>query len=117
MYLLLQAQTLSIEGWHLALSTIAMIITFIIGIWRIDRARKKDFKDELDKKADIVVVESHFLNRDEKINTIDVRLNEHEKNNNAQFTHIKEGLEEVTSRLDYSNSKIDRVHELLINKI
>ena len=116
MYLFIKAQILTINGWQLLLAAVTMIISFVLLIWKIDRARKKDFKTEIEKKADIIHVNSELKNRDEKINTIRVKLEEHEKNNISQFVSIKDNLEEILSVSEHTNQRIDKIFEMLSKK-
>lgn len=108
-------QILNITGWQLFFSASAIIISIIMGAWRIDKSRKKDFKDEIDKKADVTIMKSELKTRDEKINTIAVQLEGHEKSNDSQFGSIRETLEEIHSQLEYSNRKSDDIMKILIN--
>jgi len=109
-------QILNITGWQLFFSASAIIISIIMGAWRIDKSRKKDFKDEIDKKADMTLVVSELETRDEKINTIAAKLKGHEKSNDSQFMGIRETLEEIQTQLEYSNKKSDDIMKILINK-
>lgn len=116
MYLFILGQVLNIAGWQLGLSTIAIIISFTLMVWKIDRARKTDFKAEIGKKADMSVVKSELKLRDQSIKTLEVQINEHEKNNISEFRSIQQSLEEVHSQLEYNNKKVDDIYKILISK-
>ena len=86
-------QILSIEAYQLWISTIAIIASIVIMIWQVDRARKKDIKSELAKKADIKIMQREFKIRDERITKV-------EELSVMQDRYLKETLEEHYSILD-----------------
>lgn len=102
MYLFIMGQTLSIQGWHLWLSTIGAMLPFIIFAWNINRARKKDFKEIMNKKADIELVESELKLRDARIEYV-------ENLSIISDKYLKETLEEQHTILDTVQSDIKKI--------
>lgn len=99
MYLLILGQILNIEGWHLGMSTTAIVLSFIVAIWNINRVRKKDFNIIIDAKADVIYVKSEFKIRDERIKSV-------ESLSIIQDKYLKDTLDEQHAILDIVQSDI-----------
>lgn len=113
MYISSIGQILNIEGWHLGLSTLSVILAFVVTLWNVNRARKKDFNDIIIRKADKEVVKKDFQTRDEKINSLNVRITDHEKHNVDQYTNLKEHLEELNASIGHIHGRVDKIYEKL----
>lgn len=105
MYLFILAQILMIEWWHLGLTAIAMIISTFIGMYNINRARKKDLQNQLDKKADIAVVNREFKIRDERIIKVEDLGNIHNEFIREQFEEHRSILENLQTDIKKIISK------------
>jgi len=115
MYLLLQTK-LMIESWHLFLTGISTCVVVFAFIWNFNRARKKDFKEAMETKADIKLVESEFKTHSERINNVKESLESHEKSNKDQFLVLKDIMAESHATQSHISERIDRILEMLTKK-
>jgi len=93
-----------IEGWHLILTSAGVCLAVFGFVWNFNRARRKDFNEAMEKKADKEMV-------NEKLSNIDKRINLHEKNNDSQFISLKESMAEYHATQMYISERIDKILE------
>ena len=115
MYFLFQTQ-LMIEGWHLALTSILTCVTVFGFVWNFNRARKNDFNEAMEKKADKKVVELELEKHSERINNASISLINHEKHNKDQFLVLKDIMDESHATQSHISERIDRIFEMLTKK-
>lgn len=72
MYLFILLQIMTIEGWHLILTSIGVVTPLAALIIMIDRSRKKDWNHKLEKKAD----KSKVIDLEKKVDRINEDFNE-----------------------------------------
>jgi len=98
---LLPAQTiLNVTTLQLLYSSIGIVFTIIMAVWRIDQARKKDIDTKFSKKVDVTIFEA---------------MKEDNKEEHLRYEH---GLKELDkSQKEFQKDmgvKIDKIYEYII---
>lgn len=110
MYLFVQTK-LVIEWGTFALTIISVCAVVFGSIWNFNRARKKDFNEAMDKKADAKEVNEKFNTHAERIKNVRQSLESHEKNNDSQFLSLKELMAEYHATQNHMSDRIDKIWE------
>lgn len=74
MCLLIQAKIMTIEGGHLVLTGLGIVIPVILMLIGFERSRRKDLQKHLKQKASVIYVDSQIGIQDKKISKHEVDL-------------------------------------------
>ncbi len=92
------------------LGIVAVICGIMIPfIWNKHRARKRDFNDAMEKKADGELFLEKLKSQNLKIIMQETSLNLHTENNKVQF-------EIITTTLNRMTARVDEIHTILSSK-
>lgn len=87
MCLLIITKVLTIEGWHLVITAIGVIVPIILMLIGFERSRRKDLRKHLGRKADLKYVDTKSDELREEIKTT---MDAHEKVHQADRNMLKQ---------------------------
>jgi hypothetical protein len=99
MHLFIQGTALVIEAWHLVLTAVGIMVTTLLAMWNINRAKQKDLDERFNLKADKSIIKK-------ELQIIDVRVGKVEDMSQLQDKYLKDTMDEQHAILDVMQADI-----------
>ena len=111
MHILLQTQILTVNWGAIAtiFTGIASLISILVYVTNLNKARKADIMEVVTKKADKEQLNTHL----EKINSVRQGLEDHKQHNNTQFDSLNDKIDEFHAIQNHVSKRIDEIYKML----